>query len=108
MEEGQSLWHDFPKGEQRLQSFKVYATIDFALLGPRNYETVFLISEADQLLKVRRVFLFWFRVLCWLCTRQHRGFCTGLMLCYVFSFLVFGVSWLFFLLLCTDSSVYST
>ena len=29
----------------------------------RNYETDFLIFVADQLLKIRRVFLFWFCVL---------------------------------------------
>ena len=38
----------------------VYVTVDFASLGPRNYETDILISVADQLLKIRRVFLFWF------------------------------------------------
>ena len=88
--------------------FKVYITIDFASLGPRNYETDILISEADQLLKIRKGFLFWFCVLYWLYRKRRRGFCTGLTLFYVFSILVSGVSWLFFLLLCTDSSAYST
>ena len=40
--------------------FKVYVMVDFASLGPRNYETEILISEADQLLKIRKGFLFWF------------------------------------------------
>ena len=85
-----------------------YVTIDFASLGPRNYETDFLIFVADQLLKIQRAFLFWFCVLHWLYRKRRRGFCAGLTLRYMFSILVSGVSWLFFLLLCTDSSVYST
>ena len=40
--------------------FNVSVTINFASLGPRNYETEFLISEANQLLKIRNGFLFWF------------------------------------------------
>ena len=60
--------------------FKVYVTFDLASLGPPNYETDFLISVADQLLKIRRVSLFWFCVLYWLYRERRRGFCTGLML----------------------------
>ena len=64
----------------RERRVKVYITIDFASLGPRNYETDILISVADQLLKIQRVFLFWFCVLYWLHSEQRRGFCTGLII----------------------------
>ena len=70
--------------------------IDFALLSPQICETDFLISVADQLLKIWRVFLFWFHVLHWL----HRGWVEGLalFLCFTKNFLFWflGVSWLFF------------
>ena len=75
--------------------FKVYVAINFTSLGPQNYETNFLISVADQLLKIRRVFLLESGV---------EGFVLVLHFAKCFPFW-FPESWLFFLLLCTDSSV---
>ena len=46
--------------------FKVYATIDFTLLGPQNFDTDLLIFVANQLLKIWRVSMIWICVLCWL------------------------------------------